>query len=241
MIRLAAVADLHCSLNSAGRLAPAFASLEQRADVLLLAGDLTSWGTPAEAEILRSELAGISIPIVAVLGNHDHHHEQPETVQQILTAGGIHVLEKQTWSLRLGRETLGIVGSKGFGGGFGEACVTPFGEPEIKLFLRETFACAEAIEHGLSELQTDYRVVLLHYSPIRGTLEGEHPEIFPFLGSSLLAEPIDDGGADLVLHGHAHGGTERGRTPGGIPVRNCAIQVLKRNYALYELHRTSAH
>lgn len=237
MIRLAAAGDLHCRKDSAGHFAPWFGRLHREADVLLLAGDLTNWGELAEAEVLARELASVQLPVLCVLGNHDYHGDHVSGVREILEDAGVVVLEKESTVVEVQGETLGVVGTKGFGGGFGAACVAPFGEPEIKLFLRETYACAEAIEQGLASLTTDYRVVLLHYAPIAATLRGESPGVHAFLGSSLLGEPIDAMGADLVLHGHAHRGTSHGATPGGIPVRNCAIPVLRRPYALYELQR----
>lgn len=237
MIRLAAAGDLHCRADSVGLFSPWLVKLNTEADVLLLAGDLTNWGEKDEAEVLAAELACLRIPVLCVLGNHDYHNEQPETVRETLEAAGAIVLEKESMVVEVRGETMGVVGTKGFAGGFGQACIAPFGEPEIKMFLRETYACAEAIETGLRTLETDFRVVLLHYSPIPETLKGESVGVYPFLGSSILGEPVDAHGADLVLHGHAHKGTEHGATPGGIPVRNCSIPVIGQPYALYELHR----
>lgn len=237
MIRIAASGDLHCRADAVGLFAPWFAKLNDEADVLLLAGDLTNWGESAEAEALATELSSLSIPVLCVFGNHDYHAEHPHVVREILEEAGAIVLEKESTIVEVRGQTLGVVGTKGFAGGFGQACIAPFGEPEIKQFLRETYACAEAIEQGLTSLSTDYKVVLLHYAPIPETLKGESVGVYPFLGSSILGEPIDACGADLVLHGHAHRGTEHGETPGGIPVRNCSIPVLGRPYALYELQQ----
>lgn len=235
MIRLAAAGDLHCRVESIGLFTPWFSKLNDEADVVLLAGDLTNWGEPQEARVLARELSAIRIPVLAVMGNHDYHNEQPDVVREILEDAGAIVLEKESTVVEVRGQTLGVVGTKGFAGGFGQACIAPFGEPEIKMFLRETYACAEAIEQGLRGMETDFRVVLLHYSPVPDTLKGETVGVYPFLGSSILGEPIDEFGADLVLHGHAHRGTEHGQTPGGIPVRNCSIPVLGQPYALYEL------
>jgi Icc-related predicted phosphoesterase len=240
MIRLAAAGDLHCRVDGIGRFSPWLSRLDREADVLLLAGDLTNLGEPAEAQVLASELAGLSIPILAVLGNHDVHTDHEPEVRAILEDAGVVVLEKEATVIEVRGETLGVVGAKGFGGGFGASCISPFGESAIKLFLQDTFACAEAIAGALSSFDTDFRVVLLHYSPIPETLKGESLGIYPFLGSSILGEPIDVHGADLVLHGHAHLGTEHGVTPGGIPVRNCSIPVLHQPYALYELKQPVA-
>lgn len=237
MIRLAAVGDLHLTVHGRGKLRPQLEGLEDEADVLLLAGDLTNWGKVEEAEVLVSELSGLEIPCVAVLGNHDYHSEGPERVREILEGAGIQVLENEATTITIGQERLGIVGGKGFGGGFGTTCLSPFGEREIRDFLKSTYACAEALERGLSGLDTDYRLVLLHYSPAAETLKGEPVAIYPFLGSSIMGEPIDAHGADLVLHGHAHKGTEHGRTAGGIPVRNVSLPVICESYALYQLER----
>lgn len=240
MIRIAAAGDIHFSHESAGFFRPWLERLRQDADILLLAGDLTNWGEVDEAHLLAKELREIPVPVVAVLGNHDHHCEHPGELVQILTEEGhIFVLEGETVVFTIRDETLGIVGSKGFGGGFGKACITPFGETEIKQFLQATYHAAEGIERGLKSLKTDYRVVLLHYSPISDTLEGEAQGIYPFLGSSILGEPIDAYGADLVLHGHAHAGVEKGQTLHGVPVRNVAVPVIDQPYALYELFRHS--
>jgi Icc-related predicted phosphoesterase len=235
MIRIAAVGDLHLTVHARGRMAPQLEGLDAEADVLLLAGDLTNWGKAEEAEILVEEFAGVEIPCVAVLGNHDYHSEGPDRVRTILEAGGITVLDNESTLLTVGSETLGIVGGKGFGGGFGTTCLSPFGEREIRDFLKSTYACAEALDRELAGMQTDYRLVLLHYSPAVETLKGEPVAIYPFLGSSIMGEPIDAHGADLVVHGHAHKGTEHGKTAGGIPVRNVSLPVICESYALYQL------
>jgi Icc-related predicted phosphoesterase len=237
MIRIAAVGDLHLTVHGRGKMRPQFESLSQDADLLLLAGDLTNWGKVEEAEVLVDELSDVSIPKVAILGNHDYHSEGPEKVRSIMEEAGITVLENESTVLTIGDETVGIVGGKGFGGGFGTTCLSPFGEREIRDFLKSTYACAEALGQGLSGLQTDYRLVLLHYSPAVETLKGEPVAIYPFLGSSIMGEPIDEHGADLVVHGHAHKGTEQGQTAGGIPVRNVSLPVICESYALYQLEQ----
>lgn len=237
MIRVAAVGDLHLTVHSRGRLRPQFEGIGDEADLLLLAGDLTNWGKPEEAEVLVSELSDIRIPRVAILGNHDYHSEEPDRVRSILEDSGVIVLENETTVLTIGDETVGIVGGKGFGGGFGTTCLSPFGEREIRDFLKSTYACAEALDHALGEMQTDYRLVLLHYSPAVETLKGEPVAIYPFLGSSIMGEPIDEHGADLVLHGHAHKGTEHGNTAGGIPVRNVSLPVICESYSIYQIEQ----
>jgi Icc-related predicted phosphoesterase len=235
VIRVAAVGDLHAGTDSAGTIRPAFDDVEERADVLVLAGDLTRRGTPEEARTLAEEVAGVSVPVVAVLGNHDHHSGQQDAVRSTIEAAGITVLEGEGTTIEVDGTRLGIAGAKGFGGGFAGRSATEFGEEEMKAFVRHTREIAERLEAALAELDADHRVALLHYSPVPETLEGEPPEIYPFLGSYLLGEAVDAAGADLVLHGHAHRGVEKGCTPGGIPVRNVAQHVLERPYTVYRL------
>ena len=238
MIRIAAMGDVHAGLDSVGAIAPGFEDVADRADVLLLAGDLTRHGNPEEAAVLVDELAGVSIPMIAVLGNHDHHEGRPDEVVATLTRAGIRVLEGEPLVLDVAGARLGVAGVKGFGGGFAGACASAFGEPEMKAFVEHTRRIADTLEGSLAELETfdaDVRVALLHYSPVPETLVGERLEIYPFLGSYLLAEAIDRVGAHLALHGHAHGGTEHGATPGGVPVRNVAQPVLGAAYRVYAL------
>jgi Icc-related predicted phosphoesterase len=233
MIRIAAVADIHLGTDAGGSLRPALEHVPQRADVLLLAGDLTRRGTTEEARVVAGELRGLSVPVVAVLGNHDYHSDQQGEVADVLRDAGVEVLEGDATVVDVGGERLGIAGTKGFGGGFPGACGSDFGEPEMKAFIRHTQGLADKLEVALDELDSDHRVALLHFSPVEGTLRGERLEIYPFLGSYLLAEAVDRAGADLVLHGHAHAGSEHGITPGGVPVRNVAQPVIRRAYHLY--------
>jgi len=156
-------------------------------------------------------------------------------IARLLEDVGVLLLDGKTASLQVNGLTVGFTGTKGFCGGFGARCLTPFGEREIKEFIAVTREEAAKLEHGLSSLSTDVRVVVLHYSPVADTLDGEPVELYPFLGSSLLSEPIDRLGADIILHGHAHHGVERGATQGGIPVRNAALPVIGRSWAVYEL------
>lgn len=236
MIRIAAAGDLHAGTDSVGMVRPRLRELPGVADVLLLAGDLTKSGDPDEARILAGELDGIGIPIVAVLGNHDHHADRPDDVRARLEAVGVHVLEGETAIVEVPGCRLGVVGAKGFAGGFEGASATAFGEREMKAFIGHTQERAAAVDRQLEQLEADVRVLLLHYAPIRDTLQGEPTELFPFLGSYLFAELADRRKVDLVLHGHAHAGAEKGNTPGGIPVRNVAVPVIRRPYALYELN-----
>lgn len=239
MIRVAAVGDVHFGVDSAGTLRPELRHLAEAASVLLLAGDLTRTGTRDEARILAEELRDLPVPCVAVLGNHDFHADEPEAVRKELEAVGVHVLDGDHTQLELDGGTLGIAGTKGFGGGFSGASGSEFGEPEMKSFIAHTRVLADALRAGLMALSSDVRIALLHYSPVTDTLFGERLEIFPFLGSYLLAEAIDAAGADLVLHGHAHGGTEKGITPGGIHVRNVAQPVIRASYRTFCLQPAS--
>lgn len=239
MIRIAAVGDVHVGLECTGRLAPDYADLHEHADLFLLAGDLTRCGTTEEARILANELTAVQVPIVAVLGNHDHHADAESEIATILEGVGVSVLEGATTTLDVNEFSIGIAGTKGFGGGFLGASGSSFGEREMKAFMDHTHCLADRLRRDLDSLDTDVRVVLMHYSPVEDTVRGERPEIFPFLGSYLLAEAIDAAGADVVFHGHAHRGTERGTTPGGVRVRNVAQTVLGRPYRVYSLEPTS--
>ena len=239
MIRIAAVGDIHMAPESQGTLRPAFETLPQCADVLLLAGDLTRHGTPEEARVVAREIEGLAVPVVAVLGNHDHHDDRPEEVTAILEDAGAQVLEGRGVVVPCGGTRVGIAGTKGFGGGFVGACAGEFGEPLMKEFVRYTRRCADGLRTSLERLGEqgcDVRIALTHYSPVPETLAGEPLEIYPFLGSYLLAEAIDTAGAELAVHGHAHAGTENGITAGGVRVRNVAQPVIGRAFHVYHVH-----
>jgi Icc-related predicted phosphoesterase len=240
MIRIAAVGDLHIGAEERDPWGPWLAGLAEEADLLLLAGDLTRCGAPAEAERVAAELTQVTIPMIAVLGNHDYHADHERDVTAHLTRAGVRVLEGDTVVLSVGQRRVGVAGVKGFGGGFLGACGSEFGEPEMKAFIQHTRRIAAGLRRDLAGMQADVRIALLHYSPIAETLEGERREIYPFLGSYLLAEAIDEAGADLVLHGHAHAGQEVGTTPRGIPVRNVARPVIQRPYKVYCLRADDA-
>jgi Icc-related predicted phosphoesterase len=235
VIRIAALADVHFGIDAAGTLRPHIDDLSERADVLVMCGDLTRSGHPDEAEVLAKELADLTIPKVAVLGNHDYHHDAQGTVRRIMEDGGVVVLEGEWAGVDTPGGRVAIAGAKGFGGGFAGACATEFGEREMKAFVGHTRAVADRLEEAIAAADGDVRIVLTHYAPVKGTLIGERLEIYPFLGSYLLGEAIDRAGADLVLHGHAHAGTEKGVTPGGIHVRNVALPVIKHAYTMYSL------
>jgi len=237
VIRIAAVGDLHYGEGSQGILKPGLEHLPDRADLLLLAGDLTRWGKPEEVQVLADELRGVPIPMIAVLGNHDYHCGREAEVRRVLEAAGVRVLEGEGTTVDVDGVRVAIAGTKGFGGGFRGAHGSDFGEPEMKAFVGHTKMLSDRLEKALLGLNAaDLRIALLHYSPIEGTLEGERLEIYPFLGSYLMAEAVDNAGADLVLHGHAHHGSEKGRTPAGIPVRNVAQPLIRHAYNVYMLN-----
>ncbi|MFF6995277.1 metallophosphoesterase [Streptomyces sp. NPDC008313] len=240
MIRVAAVGDIHMGLDSQGVLRPALETLPDCADLLLLAGDLTRHGTPEEAGVVAREMADLPVPVVAVLGNHDHHDEKPDEVTAVLRDAGVRVLEGEGTVVDIGGERVGVAGTKGFGGGFVGRSGSEFGEPLMKEFIRYTRRCADGLRTSLDELAAQgcgVRVALTHFSPVPDTLAGEPLEIYPFLGSYLLAEAVDTAGADLAVHGHAHAGTEHGMTSGGVPVRNVAQPVIRRAFTVYHLQR----
>jgi Icc-related predicted phosphoesterase len=237
VIRLAAVGDVHAGTEARSQIRSQFASVPENADALLLAGDLTRLGLPEEAHALAEALAELGdLPIAAVLGNHDHQSDRQDEVRSIVADAGVDVLEGSAVAWRIGGATVAVAGTKGFGGGFEGTHATPFGEREMKAFVEHTRALVDRLDAGMAPLaDADVAVLLLHYAPIRETLMGEPREIFPFLGSYLFAELADRHDVDLVLHGHAHRGSERGRTPGGIPVRNVAQSVIQQGYAIYTL------
>lgn len=235
MIRLAAVGDVHFAADSPGRLRPHLEAAAAEVDALLLAGDLTRGGRPEEASVLARELAGLGLPILAVLGNHDYHLGAQDEICAILRDAGVHVLEGVGEVVLVRGAALGVAGVKGFGGGFAGACVTEFGEPEVKAFAACARSSAESLREALEALDCEMRIALLHYAPVEATLVGEPVGLWPFLGSYLLAEAADSAGAALVLHGHAHAGSaEEARTPCGVPVRNVAQPVIRRPFALIE-------
>lgn len=237
MIRIAAVGDVHYDKTSHNRLGEHLSGLEHKADIFLLAGDLTQTGHPDEMKVLADDLRKCPIPVIAVLGNHDFHMDQVDVVVKILEDAGVKVLERHGIVLEIKGQKIGIAGAKGFGGGFVGACGSDFGEPEMKAFMRHSRSQARQLEGILKEMEVDFRIALLHYSPTTQTLYGEKKEIYPFLGCYYLAEAVDYGKADIVFHGHAHGGVEKGETPGGTPVRNVAQPVIRHAYNIYTLEK----
>ena len=235
MIRIAAVGDVHVDKDVMGRYRPALEQLPDVADVLLLAGDLTRHGTAEEAKCVATEFGDVGVPVITVLGNHDHQCNEAPQVVDVLEGAGITVLEGTSTVLTIGGTRLGVAGVKGFGGGFAGRCASNFGEPEMKAFVGHTEAIAERLGEALRSLDCDVRVALTHYAPVPDTLVGEPLEIYPFLGCYQLGQAIDSAPTALALHGHAHAGTERGMTPGGVRVRNVAHPVIKQAYNVYHL------
>lgn len=234
-IRIAAAGDVHATEELRERLARTFVAVADNADVVLLAGDLTTHGEPEQASVLADACAGLRVPVVAVLGNHDHHSGQADDVKSALTAGGVIVLDRGHVILELGDVELGVVGTKGFVGGFEGAEIPDFGEPTLRQIYAETSLEVEALELGLEAVSgCQRRIVLLHYAPITDTIVGEPESIWAFLGSGRLAGPIGMHRPDLVVHGHAHHGARHGSI-GTVPVHNVAVHVTGQDFALFEL------
>jgi Icc-related predicted phosphoesterase len=235
VIHIAAAGDVHASETTSDRVAAAFAQVESHADVVLLAGDLTTTGEPEQALVLADACRGLSIPVFAVLGNHDHHAGRVDELRAILADAGVHVLDRTWQTCTIAGLELGVVGTKGFVGGFPGSALPDFGEPTLRNAYAETTLEVDAIGKGLQELvHCDVRVVLLHYAPIKATIEGEPEGIHMMLGSDRLATPIAEYGADLVLHGHAHAGSFEGSI-GEIPVYNVAVHVTGRDFWIFDL------
>ncbi|HEX2779063.1 MAG TPA: metallophosphoesterase [Gemmatimonadaceae bacterium] len=226
-VRIAAVSDVHYGKQSQGMLVALFTEVARQADVLVISGDLTDYGLPEEARALAKDLtAAVKIPVVAVLGNHDFESGQEAEVARILTDAGVHLLDGDSVEI----EGVGFAGVKGFAGGFGRGALGAWGEPSIKHFVREAVDEALKLESALARLRTPTRIAVLHYAPIRETVEGEPLEIYPWLGSSRLEEPLGRYTVHAVFHGHAHKGAPQGKTASGIPVYNVALPVLKEHY-----------
>ena len=224
-LRIAAIGDLHVSKTSQGAFHALFTQISQTADVLLLCGDFTDYGLPDEARVLARELtSSVNIPVIAVLGHHDYESGKQDEIRQVLTDAGVAVLDGEATEVH----GVGFAGVKGFAGGFGRGALGPWGERAIKQFVQEAVEEALKLEAALARLRTTRRVAVLHYSPVRATVEGEPPEIFPYLGSSRLEEPINRYRVSAVFHGHAHRGTAEGRTATGVPVYNVAMPLMAR-------------
>lgn len=221
-MKIAATGDIHFSPPAYEKVREQMARARDEADVLVITGDFTNFGRMDEMDQLLNALVRLRMPIIAVLGNHDYESGKSGELARMLQEEGIKVLDGTSYE----RDGVGFAGTKGFAGGFGSRIITPFGEPAMKAFVQASLEEALKLECALSKLETEKRVVVLHYSPIPATVKGESEEIFPFMGSSRFCEVIDRHGADLVVHGHAHHGSPDGITPGGIPVHNVALHLL---------------
>ncbi len=227
VVRVAAVGDLHCSKNSHGLIRPLFEHADQFADVLVLCGDLTDYGLPEEAHLLVEELSVASnLPIVAVLGNHVFESGCEGAVRQILVDAGLILLDGDAVEIK----GVGFAGARGFAGGFGRATLGSWGEKTIKAFVQEAIDEAMKLESALARLRTESRVAVLHYAPIRATVENEPVKIFPFLGCGRLEEPLNRHPVSAVVHGHAHHGSPEGRTATGVPVYNVSLPLMRRTH-----------
>jgi Icc-related predicted phosphoesterase len=222
-MRIAATADLHFTAAQHSALHDQLSHVRDEADVLVVAGDLTNGGHPDEMEPLLNVVVRSRVPTIVVLGNHDYESGKHAELTRMMVTAGIKVLDGTAYE----RDGVGFAGTKGFVGGFGRSVLTAFGEPEIKQFVQASIDEALKLERAMAQLRAAKRVVVLHYSPIAATVQGEPPEIFPFLGTSRLAEVVDRHGADLVVHGHAHHGNMEGKTTAGISVYNVAITLLQ--------------
>jgi Icc-related predicted phosphoesterase len=225
-MRIAALADLHCNATSHDGFRPLFDEIGQNADVMMLCGDMIDYGLPEEALVLGKQIASLKIPVLAVMGNHEFESGKQDEIKKILADAGAMILDGDA------REVCGVgfAGVKGFAGGFGERALGPWGEDMVKRFVHEAIAEALKLESALARLRSETRIVLLHYAPIRATVVGEPPEIFPFLGSSRLEEPLNRYPVTAVFHGHAHRGSPEGRTQNGALVYNVAMKVLQREF-----------
>jgi Icc-related predicted phosphoesterase len=240
-LRVAATGDIHCRDSNREAVVESFARLDDDVDLVLVAGDLTSHGRLEEAEILCEAAAATQAPVYAVLGNHDWHADEGEAILARLQEGGVEMLDRRAAVCMVGDLEVGIVGVKGFVGGFAPRHLPDFGEPSLRAVYREATEEVQALEDGLREVATcPVRIVLLHYSPAEATLEGEPREIWVFLGSDRLAAPILEHGPDLVLHGHAHAGSPDGMI-GESPVHNVSQPVLGTDFRIFELDADRAH
>jgi Icc-related predicted phosphoesterase len=227
VVRLAALGDVHYPKNPPETLRPLFAHINQQADVLLLCGDLTDYGRLEEAHGLAHSLtAEVRIPILGVLGNHDFESNAHDEVEKILREAGVIILDGDMCEVH----GIGFAGVKGFAGGFGQYALQPWGETAIKHFVHEAVNEALKLESALAKLHTPQRIALLHYAPIQATVQGEPSELFPFLGSSRLEEPLNRYEVTAVFHGHAHQGSPEGHTTAGIPVYNVAMSLLQKAF-----------
>jgi uncharacterized protein len=238
-VRIAAAGDIHCSEEERSRLEKAFLDADRESDLILLAGDLTTYGEPEQAAVLADVTREIDTPIFAVLGNHDWHADRHEELVGALREGGIHLLERAAEVIEVNGVQVGIAGTKGFVGGFSDSLLPDFGEPLLRRLYAETSAEISALDRGLRTIRDcPVRIVLLHYSPTTTTIEGERQTIWAFLGSERLAGPIAEHKPDAVFHGHGHAGTFAGSI-GDIPVFNVGAAVPVRDFWMFEFESES--
>jgi Icc-related predicted phosphoesterase len=224
VVRVAAMSDVHYSRTSAGALQAVFQQVTESADVLVICGDFTDYGLAEEAHLLAKDLtSGLKIPAVGVLGNHDFEAGQEREIANILTEAGVRMLDGDTHEIH----GVGFAGVRGFCGGFGRGALGAWGEPITKQFVHEALQEVLKLESALARLKTAHRIALIHYAPVRDTVEGEPLEIYPFLGSSRFEEPLTRYSVSAVFHGHAHRGRPEGRTSSGIPVFNVSLPLLR--------------
>lgn len=234
-IRVAAAGDLHCREANRDRIAAAFGALDGDVDLILLAGDLTTHGQAPQARLLAEVAADVDLPILAVLGNHDHHCAAGDSIAAELRAGGIQVLERDYAILEIDGLEVGVVGVKGFVGGFAGSHLPDFGEPLLREVYAETSREVDALDRGLAAIaHCPLRLVVMHYAPVAETLAGEPEGIYTMLGSSRLADPVREHEPDLVIHGHAHAGSFDG-TIGNVPVHNVSLPVMEQDFWVFEL------
>jgi Icc-related predicted phosphoesterase len=227
IVRVAAVGDVHCSPTCRGSLHAILEQVAASADVLAICGDLTNHGLPEEGRALVEELATLhGLPVVAVLGNHDYESNRVDELRKVITDAGIHVLDGDVVEIK----GVGFVGAKGFGGGFDRGTLSAFGEPGTKRFVQEAIDEVHKLETALARTTAEKKIAVLHYAPIRTTVVGEAEEIFAFLGSGRLEEPLNRYQVTACVHGHAHRGAPEGRTKTGVPVYNVAIPVMRAAY-----------
>jgi Icc-related predicted phosphoesterase len=234
-LRIAAAGDVHCSEQHRDEIDRTVRGLVGKADLVLFAGDLTTHGEPEQAAVLADACAQLGVPAFAVLGNHDWHANRRDELVGVLEEGGIRVLDRSWAICEADGVEVGIVGVKGFVGGFPGSHLPDFGEPLLREVYRETTREVEALDRGLHEIAVcPTRIALLHYAPTAETIVGEEPGIWAFLGTDRLAAPIAEHEPDLVLHGHAHGGSFEGAI-GAVPVYNVSVPVIERDFWLFEL------
>jgi len=225
-IKIAAIGDLHMRVTDKGKWTDNFTEISKKADVLLICGDLTDSGDEEEAQVLAEELKACNIPVLAVLGNHDFEKGRQKLIRQILQENKVTILEGESVII----ENIGFAGVKGFGGGFDNHMLSMFGEDGMKAFVQEAVDESLKLDRALARLEQEFpdipKIVLLHYSPIKETVIGESEQIYPFLGSSRLVEPLHRRKVFAAFHGHAHAGKFQGVTSGGVKVFNVALPVL---------------